>query len=359
MAEAPASDRPRTFPCDACGADLVFAPGAEALACPYCGFTREIALDADARIEERDLQSALARQAELRSGPGPGADHDHSAVCEACGAEVSFQGRDVTRDCAWCASPVQQRDAHRAEGRLPVDAVVPFAIAQGAARGRVSEWLSGLWFAPNDFLRTDVPERTHGVYLPYFTFDAATFNRYHGERGSVRYRGSGRNRRRTVRWRAVSGVFQHFFDDLPGPADGSLPTALRRALEPWPSERAVPFAPELLAGQLSRTYALPLAEAWKRAQVRIAEALVRRAKTQIGGDEQRVHELATRFDAIAYNHVLLPVYLLAIRHGSKPYRVIINGVTGEVQGERPWSPTKIALAVATALVLLATYCWAR
>ena len=64
----------------------------------------------------------------------------------------------------------------------------------------------------------------------------------------------------------------------------------------------------------------------------------------IGGDHQRINSLDTRYGEIRYKHVLLPIWLSAFRFRDKTYRFVVNGRTGEVQGERPYSPFKIALA---------------
>ena len=45
---APTEATSRMFPCERCGADLVFELGAWELACPYCGFAKGIALEEDA-----------------------------------------------------------------------------------------------------------------------------------------------------------------------------------------------------------------------------------------------------------------------------------------------------------------------
>ena len=46
----------------------------------------------------------------------------------------------------------------------------------------------------------------------------------------------------------------------------------------------------------------------------------------------------------------------AYRYHDKIYRFLVNGRTGEVQGERPWSWIEITLAVlATAIALGAMY----
>ena len=39
-------------------------------------------------------------------------------------------------------------------------------------------------------------------------------------------------------------------------------------------------------------------------------------------------------------------------YSGRPFQVFINGVTGEVQGQRPWSKVKIALAVLAAIIVL-------
>jgi hypothetical protein len=50
--------------------------------------------------------------------------------------------------------------------------------------------------------------------------------------------------------------------------------------------------------------------------------------------------------------VLLPIWLSSYRYANKTFRFIVNGQTGAVQGERPWSAWKIAGAVLAAIVLL-------
>ena len=42
------------FPCDNCGAQLVFAPGQTSLTCPYCGHVQEIP-----EVEQEEVAEAL------------------------------------------------------------------------------------------------------------------------------------------------------------------------------------------------------------------------------------------------------------------------------------------------------------
>jgi hypothetical protein len=44
--------------------------------------------------------------------------------------------------------------------------------------------------------------------------------------------------------------------------------------------------------------------------------------------------------------------MAAYKYNGKSYRFLVNGQTGEVQGERPWSVWKIAFAVILVAILV-------
>jgi hypothetical protein len=50
----------------------------------------------------------------------------------------------------------------------------------------------------------------------------------------------------------------------------------------------------------------------------------------------------------------MPIWLLTVIYENKPFQVCINGVTGEVQGRRPISKIKVAIAVLVAIVVVVT-----
>ena len=123
-------------------------------------------------------------------------------------------------------------------------------------------------------------------------------------------------------------------------------------LEPWPLDLAVPFNQQMLAGYLARTYDVELAACFREGKERIDAMVLQEVKERIGGDTQRIDSVDSRYEAITFKHLLLPVWLLAYPFGDKSYQVFINAATGEVQGERPWSAVKIAFAVLSGLLLL-------
>ena len=59
-------------------------------------------------------------------------------------------------------------------------------------------------------------------------------------------------------------------------------------------------------------------------------------RQDIAGDEQRIGNLNTDYNAITFKHILLPIWISAYQYNGKVYRFIINGRTGKLEGERPF-----------------------
>jgi hypothetical protein len=72
----------------------------------------------------------------------------------------------------------------------------------------------------------------------------------------------------------------------------------------------------------------------------------------IGGDQQRITSMETKLSEVTFKHVLLPVWVAAYKYRGESFRFVVNGQTGRVQGERPYSAWKIAFAVLAALIVL-------
>ncbi|MCP4589756.1 MAG: hypothetical protein GY842_03345, partial [bacterium] len=273
--------------------------------------------------------------------------------CVSCGATVRFAGTLTSGECAYCGVPLQVDQVEVARRGVPVDGVLAFIIDRDRAHHNLGEWVRSRWFAPNDFKRRGVQGRFNGIYLPYWTFDSMTATRYSGQRGEHYWVtvGSGKKKRRVrrTRWYPASGAFQRFFDDVLVVASTGLPTKRLTDLEPWPLADCVPFNQQVLAGFLARTYDVPLEVGFVGAKGRIDEALEADVRRRIGGDVQRIHSIDTRYDAVTFKHLLLPVWMLAYRYRDKSYQIVVNAGTGEVQGDRPYSWIKIALAVTAVL----------
>ncbi len=204
-----------------------------------------------------------------------------------------------------------------------------------------------------------------GIYVPYWTYDAATETRYTGQRGTIYHesRSVMRNGRREtvrvqkIRWHPVSGRVARFFDDVLVLASRSLPRRYTDALAPWDLADLEPYNPEYLAGFAAEGYTVALDEGFAEARDYMDRVIRRDVKFDIGGDRQRITSMKTDISDVTFKHVLLPVWLAAYKYRGRTYRFVVNGRSGRVRGERPWSIWKIALAVIAIAAIAGAIGW--
>ncbi len=279
-----------------------------------------------------------------------------TTTCPNCGAKVEVTGATHATQCPFCATPVVLDTG--TERHIKPQALVPFVLTESEARAAMIRWMGNLWFAPGTLLEYARKGRAlTGIYVPFWTFDADTASRYTGERGeyyyetrtvNVRVNGRTEQRQESVRrtrWYPASGRVRRDFDDVLVMASRSLPPRLGNELTPWDLGALTAYSPEFLAGFQAEGYTVPLSDGWREAQERMSQIIREDVRRDIGGDEQRIHDVATSWSGETFKHILLPVWTAAYKYNGKSYRFLVNGQTGEVQGERPWSVWKIALAV--------------
>jgi hypothetical protein len=135
-------------------------------------------------------------------------------------------------------------------------------------------------------------------------------------------------------------------------ASQSLPRSYTDALAPWDLGALVPYSPDYLAGFTAEGYTLSLSDGYGIAREVMAGQIQQDVRYDIGGDDQRIDRIDTDYSAETFKHILLPVWMAAYKYNGKTYRFVVNGQTGKVQGERPYSAWKIAFAVLLAAIVI-------
>jgi ribosomal protein S27E len=352
-------ENPHKFPCGTCGSDLRFEPGSDQMTCDHCGATQELGNKRrpSTVIEELDFKAAL--KSEL---PDSEIEETRFSKCENCGAQIEFSEEIHATECAFCATPiVTDTGTHR---RIKPAALLPFAKSEKQARLAMTKWLGRLWFAPNGLQEYARKGRSmQGIYVPFWTYDAGTKSQYKGKRGTIYYEtrnvrievdGKMETRQEQVqkiRWSSASGRVARFFDDVLVLGSKSLPKSNTDALEPWDLEALEPYRPEYLAGFRAEGYTVELEDGYQEARAYMDRMIDRDVRFDIGGDRQQVDQVKTAVKDVTFKHILLPVWLAAYKYRGKTYRFVVNGRTGSVQGERPYSAMKITIAVVLGLIV--------
>lgn len=351
MEEKPQVDNVERFLCPGCGANMVFDAASGQLKCPYCAQAKEIV--SDGRVDERDYHEFLARGTQSLQ---PMAANAMMVRCESCGATVNFTPPETATNCDFCGAKIVAQPK-AADPLVAPEGVLPFSVTPPAAVSGYQKWISSLWFAPSALKSMARADKLSSVYIPYWTYDSATRSFYTGERGDYYYETetyyeNGEERSREVRktnWYRVQGELARRFDDVCIPATTSLPDHYLRRLEPWDLHELKPYEPAYLSGHKAQTYQIALDAGFDRFRAIANDVIREDARQAIGGDEQRVHDVSTDFFEITFKHLLLPIYAGAYHFNGRVFQIVINGRTGEVQGERPYSWIKIAALVAAIL----------
>jgi predicted RNA-binding Zn-ribbon protein involved in translation (DUF1610 family) len=348
----------KNFPCSSCGAKLEFAPGKSALKCPYCGQENKLPTSLE-EVKELDFYEYFARATEQGESV-----EKQTVKCTSCSAASTVEPNISMVKCPFCGSQLTAQA--KASRLIKPGAVLPFKVTKAKAAEEFRTWLSSLWFAPGELKNyATTSGGIKGMYLPYWTYDSRTTTWYDGSRGEDYYEteyyeeedndGNTVTKSRQIthtNWYNVSGCVGNTFDDILILAGKSLPPEVISSLEPWDLKNLVPYTEEYMSGFQAEAYQVDLGDGFEQAKSLMEGAIRSSVERDIGGNHQRINAIRSQYDDITFKHVLLPVWISAYRYRDKTFRFIVNARSGQVQGERPWSVMKIAMAVVAVLFML-------
>lgn len=343
------------FTCKNCGAPLRFSPINNSLQCEFC-LTKESIEKSTEEIHEYNFQEALHYLETYKEK-----EINKEVQCNKCAATFTMTPYSVSSNCPYCNTPAITEFVKE----ITPKSLLPFQLSQKKAQLHFKSWLGSLWFAPSklkDFMDGD--EKLKGYYLPHWTYDSKTDTNYHGQRGDIYYVYvertvviNGREQRQRVRearinWTPVSGNIQNFFDDITIGASKTISHTILDNLMPWHTEVLVPFNEKYLSGFDSEEYTVGLDNGFEFAKVKMDSTIRQNIRYDIGGDQQQIIHMDTQYTNTTYKNVLLPIWTAKFEWNNKVYNYAINGQTGKVTGERPYSWLKITLLIISVMVLI-------
>ncbi len=343
------------FTCASCGAPQKFSPATGSLRCEFCGTQSHIDID-NHTIEEYDFTHALQNLTSKQHQ-----EINKEVSCTKCGADFTLTPYSFSSNCPFCDTPAIV-DFIR---EIAPESLIPFRISQKEALSRFKQWVGSRWFAPNAFKKyLDGDQKLTGYYLPYWTYDSDTITPYTGKRGDIYYVTvtktiveNGRQRRIQVqepriRWTPVSGTVQVSFDDITIGASKTISRAILDSLEPWNTTTLVPFDEKYLLGFEAEEYTIGLDNAFEYAKAKMTSTIRYHIRREIGGDQQQIISMQPQYHNVTYKNILLPIWTASFKWKNKTYHYAINAQTGKVAGQRPYSITKILLAILLAAGIL-------
>ncbi|MEO0446055.1 MAG: zinc ribbon domain-containing protein [Verrucomicrobiota bacterium] len=370
MPSSPPSDRPskeevtalEKYHCAACGAQAEWNARKQALICGYCGTESPAELTSSGLIQEHDLALALRDMPDSwRGWETP----KHTVRCRSCEAITVFDAQKVGKSCDFCGSP-ELLDYEEIEAPVRPESLLPFTIGRERVYEIIKTWLDSHWLAPSNLRAKGLVDTTHGVYLPYWTFDSEVDCRWTAESGDYYYvtrsvrdsQGNTRQvRERRVRWYPSSGRLQHAFDDHLIPASRGVEAPHLRKVEPFPTEDLVPYDTGYVTGWDIEHYQVILLEAAEQAHTEKTNVLTDLASRRVPGDTHRNLRVHPKFSRETFKHILVPVWILTYQYGSQSFQVVVNAVTGNIAGSHPYCRKKIALLILAGVIIGMIILW--
>jgi predicted RNA-binding Zn-ribbon protein involved in translation (DUF1610 family) len=372
-----------TFPCPKCGAKLHFDPSAGVARCQHCGAQADAEgkLIEDAQggpeistgmVSEQDWVAAIYTDEGHRWAlPG-----ESILQCGSCGASVTLAPSVISGKCPYCGAPQLVRVAAATMGELrEPDGVVPFAVGQSGVQQAMHTWLEGQskrMGVPSDL--RDLATLVSGtpLYAPFWTFDVSGQIEWSGYiRADIDIAGVGLDDFDTVmRLGGVAGLLltgQYdiaaqgaagmaakkfdksnltygsgtavvLLDDTLVPASKSLPQEQVETLA-YDTKKAAPYREELLASWPAEVYTVSMADASLTARERAMKEADKEVEIQTGGtaDIATLRVDRTGLAVMSYKLLLLPVWVVMYTYRGQAYRALVNGQSGAVEGDVPWS----------------------
>ena len=266
--------------------------------------------------------------------------------CAGCGASMSYDASAGSLRCPFCGSEqlkseppdVKTLKAHR-------------AIEMGVERDQAAEllrgWLGRGFWRPTRLVTDAVITKMAPVYAPYWSFAATTFTYWTADVvTSWGMRGD---------WRPVTGEHQGRYRDILIGASSVLSQQEMHDICPYDLRAAVPVDQVDLEHAtveqftVSRKYARPLAR----------QSIEEQEERTCAGTYLNVRfrnlRVNVRIEEMSSEPLLLPIWIAAYRYRGEIYRTLINGQTGRIVGQAPFSWAKLALAVTVAVALAVAF----
>jgi hypothetical protein len=266
-------------------------------------------------------------------------------TCSQCGASTVVEPGRTSEQCPFCGAAALLAAPEEAEMLAP-QGILPMRRPAATASADLARWLKQGFFIPDDLAHLARDRGLRPVYVPFWSFNA-TLNARWKARVAVGY---GRDRR----WEWRTGERILFYTHHLQPGTRSLPTGLLRQVEPFDFQQLLEYQPAFLAGWPAGSYDVSLAQASLEGR----EAMLKDAARQLqfkaapGHDIAELSVTSSDFTGMTFQLVLLPLWVGGYQYRQKQYRVLVNGQTGKVAGERPTDWVKVALVAAAGLIVV-------
>jgi hypothetical protein len=216
-----------------------------------------------------------------------------------------------------------------------------------AAQKILRDWLRKGFFVPDHLKKQVNTTPLQPAYYPFWSFMGTLELEWDCEINL------GTNR--IPRWIDEHGYEFENFKNILIPGLTALDEKMIAGILPFMLDDVVEFKPEYLAGWTALTYNRPLEEASLTARERVLRKVRREleSRVEVGREKRNLRSGITNWSSITHKLLLLPLWVGTFKYQGQEYRILINGQTGKISGEKPVDRFKVWASLALILLGLA------
>ena len=343
--------------CPSCNASINYNPKEKNWICEYCG--SKFTLEELKANEENFEKTSVSESKELKAEKESKDKKEQETVemdqyhCQDCGAEIIADKNTAATFCVYCKNTAILKS--RLTDKFSPSKIIPFSKTKEDAIEAFKEVGKNKFLMPKEFSDPKNIQELTGVYIPFWLYSCKM-------KGFVSGKGT-----RVMTWSTYDYIYTktdtykvergglYSFENIP--VDGSVRfnDAIMNSIEPFKYEELEDFNYSYLSGFLAEKYDVEKNEAKKitieRAQSSTIDDL--QSKARSGGYATFVASTKeTNVEEEKIDYVLLPVWMVNIKYKDKMYTFAMNGQTGKMVGDIPYSKMKLFLFILILFVVI-------
>ena len=347
-----------SYKCPNCSGPLEFQPGKKTVTCEYCG--TELETEVVKKLFDKEQErAALAEKAEKAKWDAKSAgtewesgetDNFRKFTCSSCGAEIVSDENTMATECCYCGNPTMIPS--RFDGMLRPDYIIPFKKTKQDAVNALKEFYKGTLLLPGAFTENNRVEHIQPMYVPFWLLDSdvRVSANFSAEDDYVIDTPDAVITHTKVYDVDREGTMQ--FERIPHDGSRKMDDKYTESIEPFDYSELVEFNAGYLAGYLADKYDVDADEAIKCTENRVVNTAVSELQNTVEGYMRvscKSHTFFQENSKVSY--AMAPVWILTTRYEDKPYTFMMNGQTGKIVGELPYSKMKAAAFTAASVLL--------
>lgn len=329
--------------CPDCGAALRYGGGKKEMVCGDCGYKQSLSIDSG-EINPH----ALVAGVKLDRYP----KWDHSSFsawqCGACKVRYFTATPGQPAACPSCGAESQAADPEPPACILPAG-ILPALISEKVAHKRLYRHIGRkpLLIDAVRALRKSPGLRL--VYAPIWTLDAWVRATWRAEVGfEYETEANGKKEKKTL-FEYLKGYLETFCDRMP--VNGSKLVPELKEVWDYPWDQALPMQAVYLAQGFVEGAATGSDGVLKEGEKLVDKQLEIAAGNKVPGASYKDLVISADKRLLALRIFLVPVWVTSYVWAGKTYRMVVNGATGKVFGQKILDPKRVVVAVAAGVGL--------